>query len=96
MSGTDYKYTFIRIDNGWSLSEEAMWEDGMVYYTTINMRNGKYELFKNSVKDGKGNPAKSSLSLEAAKGYIGDMIHKITLITAGRQTSSLEDRLAFA
>jgi hypothetical protein len=96
MSGTEYKYIFTPTQNGWSLSEESIGEDGTTYFITINLRDGRYELFKNSVKNGKGNPTKSPISPEAAKDYIGDLTHKIILINAGRQTSSLEDGLALA
>lgn len=96
MNGHDYKYIFVTTPNGWSISEERREEDGSTNYLTINMRNGKYELFRNTVKSGKEYPIKTALSIEAAREYIRDFTNKITIIHAGRQTSSLDDTLAFA
>lgn len=96
INGMDYKYIFINTSNGWSLSEEITSTDGTTYYQTVNMRNGKFELFKNTVKNGQWSPGKIDLSVEGAKDKIADFLHKITLMNVGRQMSSLKDSIAFA
>ncbi|MBP9812319.1 hypothetical protein KBC86_02975 [Candidatus Gracilibacteria bacterium] len=96
MNGMDYKYIFVKTQTGWSFSEERTDQDGTVYYQTINMRNGKFELVKNTVSNGKGSPGRIDIPANAVKDIVGDFLDKIIILKAGKQISSLNDSIAFA
>jgi|JI10StandDraft_1071094.scaffolds.fasta_scaffold259170_2 hypothetical protein len=96
MNGMDYKYIFVKTQTWWSFSEERTDQDGTVYYQTINMRNGKFELVKNTVSNGKWSPGRIDIPANAVKDIVWDFLDKIIILKAGKQISSLNDSIAFA